>query len=163
MICPHCDAFLFKQETHSICCNRGSIRIDCFPEPPPFLKYLWTTQNQDGVVFRKYARQLNNCLALASVYMKNLTAPGSRYQPTVVIQGKTYTLLGPLQGEHNQPPKFAQLYVHDSSNERILDQRMNILKASSLSDSDVVILRSIVDQLQVSSLRDNEKPVCFIN
>ena len=49
---------------------------------------------------------------------KEVMPPGSIYNPSVVIQGKLYHTIGPLQASAGDTPKFAQIYVHDPLHEK---------------------------------------------
>ena len=120
------------------------------PEPPPYLKYLWTAQNDEGELFRSFIRQINNALAMASVRITEKLPPGNSFNPTVVIQGKAYFLLGPLQADAGASPKFAQLYVHDAGETNILDYRLTKIRSKNLSMQKYSLLRSIVQKSQVS-------------
>ena len=55
---------------------------------------------------RQHSRKFNNALALACELVEepNL-ADGSGWQPPVVIQGKLYHLVGPLQAGEGSAPK----------------------------------------------------------
>ena len=57
---------------------------------------------------------INNALALASIKIKHKEQQGS-YKPQVMIQGKAYYYIGPLEVGETEAPKFAALYVHDPS------------------------------------------------
>ena len=83
------------------------------PEPPPSLRYIWTAQNDEGVLFRSFRRQINNSPAMASVMIRGKLPPGNSHA-IVVIQGKAYFLMGPLQADAGASAKFAQLYLHDT-------------------------------------------------
>ncbi|KAF0294013.1 hypothetical protein FJT64_000780 [Amphibalanus amphitrite] len=68
------------------------------PASPALLRRLWT---------EAATRRLNTALSLASM----MTREG--YAPSVVIQGRLYHRLGPLQAGDGQEPSFAVIYVHD--------------------------------------------------
>jgi hypothetical protein len=74
---------------------------------------LWAEQSPRGNLLREFSRQLNNSLALASQNVREVRLPGQSWMPTVVIQGRLYHRIGPLQPAPNQTPSFAQIYVHD--------------------------------------------------
>ena len=42
MICPDCGARKWKNETSTVCCNNGKVDLTHFPDPPAYLKHLWT-------------------------------------------------------------------------------------------------------------------------
>ena len=103
---------------------KAKIVIDMLPEPPPSLRYIWTAQNDEGVLFRSFRRQINNAPAMASVRKREKLSPGNSFNPTVVIQGKAYSLTGRLQADAGASPKFAQLYLHDAAETIILGYRL---------------------------------------
>ena len=51
--------------------------------------------------------------------------PQGSYKPQVMIQGKAYYYIGPLEVGEGETPKFASLYVHDPTMEGA--QRANSL------------------------------------
>ena len=148
--CTHCSALRFPNKTPSICCNQGKIVIEMLPEPPASLMYLWTAQDEEGVLFRSFIRQINNALAMASVRITEKLPPGNSFNPTVVIQGKAYFLMWPLQADAGASSKFAQLYVHDAGQTNILDYRLAKTKSNKLSVQKYSLLRSIVQKIQVT-------------
>ena len=78
-----------------------------------------------GVLFKKYSRQLNNALALASFCAKE-TSVRSSWNPTFTVRGTPYMCIGTLFPHMNEIPKFAQIYVHDSKDgEDISHIKMN--------------------------------------
>ena len=50
---------------------------------------------------------------MASLNVKYKHNLYGNYQPQVVIQGKVYYYIGPLEVEEQESPKFAALYVYD--------------------------------------------------
>ena len=59
--------------------------------------------------------RLNNALALTSYCINEPNdRPGnSAWAPTVSVQGRLYSFLGPLEAAAGHQPSFAQLYVYD--------------------------------------------------
>lgn len=49
---------------------------------------------------------------MANTMVQYKKHPQGNYRPQVIIQGKAYYYIGPLQVEEDQAPKFASLYVH---------------------------------------------------
>ena len=64
---PFCDANKWKEETPSLCCNKGKVMLDCFPNPPKLLKSLLTVDTIEARLFRENIRSFNNALALSSI------------------------------------------------------------------------------------------------
>ena len=70
-------------------------------------------------VFRKHIIPINNALAMAIIKVHYKKQPQGNYKPQVIIQGKAYYYIGPLEVEEGQAPKFASLYVHDPALEGV--------------------------------------------
>ena len=113
--CEHCQAQLFAGELADgkrgkkrgrYCCMDGQVVL---PEVQslPRLDALWHDETDAKArLLRQHSRKFNNALALAweLVEEPNL-ADGSGWQPSVVIQGKLYHLVGPLQAGEGSAPK----------------------------------------------------------
>ena len=54
-----------------------------------------------------HARKFNNALALAYEQVEEPEVESGGWQPSVVIQGKLYHKIGPLQPEEGAAPAFA--------------------------------------------------------
>ena len=65
--CQECGAFKFKREPPGFCCSNGKIKIAPYPKPPSLLSELWVSQDSMGNLLRKYAREINNAVAISSV------------------------------------------------------------------------------------------------
>ena len=89
--CTKCGALKWKGETSSICCNDGQVRLERFPDPPPLLRDLWTSDTPDARIFRDNSRSFNNSLALASLKVNERQFKCS-YTPSVVFEGKVSIL-----------------------------------------------------------------------
>ena len=111
--CQHCGALLWPAERASLCCANGKVQLAPLPAPPPTLRQLWLEDSAEAKVFRKHARHLNSALALASQTVREVHPPQGGFTPSVVIQGRLYHRLGPLQARPGETPKFAQLYIND--------------------------------------------------
>jgi hypothetical protein len=68
-------------------------------------------------LFRENSRSFNNALALSSIIV-NERKFSNGYNPSVIFEGKVSQLYGPLFPEDGESPRFAQLYVHDSSTQK---------------------------------------------
>ena len=71
--CPKCGALLWKHEKKwgTICCNHGKVDLPKFEYAPEEddahdIELLWKSNCADGKLLRKFARQLNNAVCLAS-------------------------------------------------------------------------------------------------
>ena len=87
--------------------------MDKFPEPTPILKQLLEDKDPRSKVFKKHIVPLNNALCLASLKAKHENPNTGNFKPQVVIQGKAYYYIGPLEAEEGKDSKFVALYVYD--------------------------------------------------
>ena len=112
-VCPHCGALLYRGERATLCCVGGKVDLDPLPAPPPLLRDLWTSDSLEARTFRQHARRLNTALSLASLKTREVRPPDGGFAPSVIIQGKFYHRVGPLQAREGELPSFAQIYVND--------------------------------------------------
>ena len=91
-VCPHCGALLWREERATLCCSGGKVNLDPLPAPPPLLRELWTGDTLEARTFRQHS---------------------GGYAPSVIIQGRLYHRVGPLQARDGERPSFAQIYVND--------------------------------------------------
>ena len=153
--CVFCDALLYPGEAKDgpfgkrgrSCCAEGQVEL------PPAKKQatvdrLWRDDGGDGKLLRKFARQFNDALALASEMYDKVEQDGSGWAPSIVIQGKLYQQIGALNPEGDQPRGFAQLYVYDpaAENDEALQRAGHMYMDSSASKAEKTMLVS-VDEL----------------
>ena len=118
-VCSHCKALRWREERIGFCCGNGQIMLPALPPPPNEIVNLYA--NNDFLI---NIRSYNNALSLASLGMgKEIIQPG--FSPTVTVMGKLYHLMGSLLPQTNTPPKFAQIYFTDTTNETTNRLRAN--------------------------------------
>ena len=84
--CSHCGTFKFAWETPNMCCFSRKVHVEDLPNSPQLFINLWNGQDYRSTVFRKYCRQLNNALCLASLKIgESSRSVGEGYNPTVMI------------------------------------------------------------------------------
>ena len=106
---------------------------------------LWFEDNIKAHVFRKNSRVFNNGLCFSSIKVKEKRF--TRFTPSVILQGKLYHLMGPLQAEEGETPVFAQLYVHDPALETT--QRLaNMSLPTNLTRAEKEVVPIILEELQ---------------
>ena len=49
--CSNCGALKFEKETDSLCCSKGKVQLDVFPQPQPFLQHLYEGVDSNGKHF----------------------------------------------------------------------------------------------------------------
>ena len=113
--CVACGAVRWAGERATLCCAGGKVRLEPLPAPPPVLRRLWTDDSVEASTFRRYVRHLNSALALSSLSVREVPPPAGTggYAPCVVIQGRLYQRLGPMEPQEDQAPSFAQIYIND--------------------------------------------------
>ena len=120
--CVHCNAVRFANETNSLCCGNGKIRLTPFPHPPPELQALFSEQSVDSEHFLSNIRKYNAAFQMTSFGCSEITLAG--WNPTFKIQGQVCHLIGPLQAEEGVSERFLQIYFLDG--EEQIDARMSI-------------------------------------
>ena len=143
--CQYCQAVRFKKETGVVCCLNGKVRLSRFSTPPTVFLLLWYQDNIKANVFRKNSRVFNNGLCFSSIKVKEKRF--ARFTPSIILQGKLYHLMGPLQAAEGETPVFAQLYVHDPALETT--QRLaNMNLPSNLTRAEKEVVPVILAELQ---------------
>ena len=156
--CTNCGALLFMHERSwgHLCCMKGQVVLPTIQEQLPVsntpgqdvqlqnhalksIFKLWSSQCRLGQTLRKYARQVNNALAMASVTAASEISPShGSWKPSVVICGKVYTRLGSLiNTAGSSPAKFAQLWYHDPEH----DLEQAFIDASHTCGDQLTLLR----------------------
>ena len=75
-VCQYCNAFKFKKETASTCCNNGKVILEKLPQPPEQINKLWHDETPEGRLFRQNARSINNAVCLTSIKGKQRSFGG---------------------------------------------------------------------------------------
>ena len=190
--CSECDAQLLPGEVQnvagrvcgSLCCGHGKVKLDRVDPPLPWLTKLWHDPSSAlAKTLRKFARQLNNALALASQRVSRPNAPPGMvvapqtvfspqcpsfclivsgrggWQPSVVIQGKLHHCMGPLLTEDGQEPSFAQMYTYDpamADSEKEVNLRMaHVYVPDSTSKAEQDRLRELLQMMQAGVQQHN--------
>ena len=86
-LCCYCDARKWKSETSTVCCTNGKVHLSPFPDPPVYLKHLWTADTIEARLFREESRSFNNALALSSIKVTHRRFDNG-YSPSVIFEGK---------------------------------------------------------------------------
>ena len=146
-ICPHCGAFVWREErlSHSstankrykICCKGGEVLIPPLKPPPNELAELFSNTNVNHKTFMKYIRFLNSRLSLSSLTVNQHVLPPDG-PPVYKVHGLLKRRMRSLLPEEGDPPKFLSLYFHDERQE--LKNRMG--------SYDDIPLRGVMYRLQ---------------
>ncbi|WVZ68238.1 hypothetical protein U9M48_017199 [Paspalum notatum var. saurae] len=139
--CPYCGAVFWFQERvkkdsyvtqrkiiYNLCCKSGKIDLKPYEKPPPILVNLLRFDGDArSKRFLKLIRSYNSLFAFTSFgaaidrTINNGTAPY-----VFKINGVVHHRIGTLLPQRGSPPKFAQLYIHDTEHEA--SNRLGIFK-----------------------------------
>ena len=86
MVCPHCKALKWKNESHGLCCSAGKVRLDPILPPPEPLKSLLNGEHLLSKKFLNALRSYNSAFQFTS-FRANEIVEGS-FMPTFKIQGQ---------------------------------------------------------------------------
>ncbi|POS82647.1 hypothetical protein EPUL_004006, partial [Erysiphe pulchra] len=153
-VCPSCHALHWPQErVHSssvarpqfqICCKDGQVVLNEMPEPPAYLRWLWTSEDRDAKEFRKNSRQYNRAFAFTSFKYtadRRLADRGIHGGlRSFSIHGQIYHQTGAAMRE-GAVPRYAQLYFVGS--ERAVEART---EGNNLNPDIVRSLTELIEQ-----------------
>ena len=134
-VCSFCNALLWTEETESLCCCNGKVRVPLLGEPPQELKkYFDHPDRPNSKHFFKNIRTFNNLFQMTS--FRALETNG---QPMIYkIRGQRYHSIGSIQPEDNQSAKFLQIYFIDNSVVQA-EHRMNVTFGGNGLQQEMVI------------------------
>ena len=109
--CLNCGALKFAKE---LCCSKGKIQLDVFPQPQPFLQHLYEGVDSNGNLkhFLASIRKYNSAFQMTSFGCNEVSMAG--FNPSFRIQGQVYHLIGSIVPTQGESPKFAQIYFIDN-------------------------------------------------
>ncbi|VFR01036.1 unnamed protein product [Cuscuta campestris] len=162
--CEHCGAqFWYKerlrgygkniQPKYPLCCRSGKVALPSLLPPPQHLQDLFLGATTKSHHFKKNIRAYNNMFCFTSMggkidhAMNNGGGP-----PTYSLNGQNYHKIGTLLPPEDQNPRFAQLYIYDTSNEinnRIRSNRIKIDDKRNFHDIIVKELQAILDEFNI--------------
>lgn len=135
MRCKYCYASVWYEERSektrrskdvdfSICCLKGKIQLPFLEKPPELLFNLMSGEDGRSRHFKQNLRAYNNMFCFTSMggKIENSINDGGG-PPQFILSGQNYHRMGSLLPEEGSPPKFAQLYIYDTSNE--VDNRVS--------------------------------------
>ena len=115
--CSHCDALKFPGETESLCCSKGNVQLEPFPQPQPFLLHLYEGTDSDGKHFLNNIRKYNCAFQMTSFGCNEIAFPG--FNPSFKIQGQVYHRIGSMVPSTGESPKFCQIYFIDNQESQV--------------------------------------------
>lgn len=102
----------------SLCCMKGKVLLPILEKPPELLYNLMNGNHAKSTNYLQNNRSYNS--------MFSFTSLGGKIQrdrndgggpPQFILRGQNYHRMGGLLPDQGSTPKFAQLYIYDTSNE----------------------------------------------
>ena len=97
-------------ETESLCCLKGKVQLDVFPQPPVFMQHLYEGTDSNGKHFLTNIRKYNCAFQMTSFGTSfgcsETTMAG--FNLSFRIQGQVYHLIGSIIPAEGESPKFAR-------------------------------------------------------
>ncbi|POS82607.1 hypothetical protein EPUL_005056, partial [Erysiphe pulchra] len=154
--CRFCGALHWPQERvhgssirsprFQTCCREGQVVIARIPDPPEFLRRLWTSEEGFARRFRRQARQYNRAFAFTSFNFN----PDQRLQERGIRGGiQSFSIHGEIfhrTGAISRPgvtPAYSQLYF--------LDPEQAIAQRTVRSNLDPMIVRELTSMINESN------------
>ena len=115
--CSNCGALKFDKETDSLCCSKGKVQLDAFPQPQPFLQHLYEGVDSNSKHFLANIHKYNSAFQMTSFGCNEVSIAG--FNPSFRIQGQVYHLIGSMVPTQGESPKFAQIYFIDNEESEV--------------------------------------------
>ena len=115
--CQNCGALKFNKETDGLCCSKGNVKLDAFPQLQPFLQHLYEGTDNEGKHFLSNIRKYNCAFQMTSFGCNEIMTAG--FNPSFRIQGQVCHLIGSIVPTAGESPKFAQIYFIDNRESEI--------------------------------------------
>ena len=107
--CAHCGALKFPEETESLCCLKGNVQLEAFPQPQSFLRHLYEGTDSAGRHFLHNIHKYNSAFQMTSFGCNEITMAG--FNPSFRVQGQVYHRIGSLVPSAGESPKFILLTI----------------------------------------------------
>ncbi|KAL3620039.1 hypothetical protein CASFOL_034951 [Castilleja foliolosa] len=129
---------------YTSCCNRGNITLPRMKTPPSLLLDLTSGNGPRSKHFIQNMRSYNSMFAFTSMGGKiDRSINRGNAPPVFKMHGQNYHYIGGLLPTEGQQPKFAQLYIYDTSNE--VSNRINSVRSSENAKT---LQEDVVDELK---------------
>jgi hypothetical protein len=128
--CSHCSALFWYNErirssvgsrtiVYNNCCKNGKVRLPPYsPRPEPLLSLARFDGDSISKAFMQNIRQYNCLFAFTSMGAHIDRSMNDGHGPPIFkVCGQVHHRIGSLLPMTNEPPKFLQLYVYDTTNE----------------------------------------------
>ena len=70
LLCSNCGAFEFEKETDSLCCSKGNVKLDEFPQVQAFLLHLYEGIDSNGKHFLANIHKYNSVFQMTTVPLR---------------------------------------------------------------------------------------------
>ncbi|WOG82414.1 hypothetical protein DCAR_0101578 [Daucus carota subsp. sativus] len=112
----------------------AKVKLPLLKDPPLYLKTLLQNKDSKGRHFVKHIRMFNMMFSFTSMGGKVDFSINRGGAPWVFrLYGQNYHRIGTLCPQPGSPPKFLQLYIHDTDNE--VSNRISAVSSGNDSDS----------------------------
>ncbi|KAL3646961.1 hypothetical protein CASFOL_009133 [Castilleja foliolosa] len=148
-----------KRQTHTTstseythCCLSGKVKLPQLKRPPQLLLDLTDGNTPRSKHFIQNIRSYNSMFLFTSMGGKiDKSMNQGNTPPVFTMHGQNYHIIGSLLPIEGGQPKFARLYIHDTSNE--ISNRINSVRSScketNLHEDIVGDLKSMLDENNV--------------
>ncbi|XP_019200247.1 PREDICTED: uncharacterized protein LOC109193874 [Ipomoea nil] len=154
--CVHCGALFWFEERKKnlstkasplfmLCCNNRKIKLPENKLPPKGIFDLFFGNDELSKEFLHNIRTYNNMFCFTSMggkIDKSVNKGGA--PPIFRLSGQNYHLMGTLLPEQGKEPHFAQLYIYDTTNEKI--NRINAVRGSGEQDDIHVEIVNVIQK-----------------
>jgi len=114
--CTNCGALKFHKEIESLCCSKGNVQLDEFPQVQPFLQHLYDGTDSNGKHFLANIRKYNCAFQMTSFGCNEVSMSG--FNPSLEYRVRSTTLLAALL-----PQKVSLLNLLKSISSMIRSQK----------------------------------------
>ncbi|XP_043209020.1 uncharacterized protein LOC122374379 [Amphibalanus amphitrite] len=120
VVCAHCGALRWRQESPGACCHSGKVAPPFHPPPPEVLCQLFSPESPHHRHFTQHLRAFNSAFQLASMGCQQVRQPG--WNPVFTVHGTVCHRIGSLLPAEGAQPEYLQIYFYD----RELEARMDL-------------------------------------
>ena len=142
VICVYCNAKKYKNEAPGLCCSNGKVELPLIEDAPEPLKSLLYSNSCQSKIFLNNIRNYNSAFQMTS-FGAHKILPIQGYNTNFKIQGQVYHLLGPLNVQENETPKYLQMYFMGDTEDET-KRRIDHLSSGKLDTSIVLNLQHML-------------------
>ena len=106
--CSDCGILKFDKETDRLCCSKGKVKLDQYPQPHRFLQHLYEGIDSNGKHFLANMRKYNCVFQMTSFGCNEVSMAG--FNPSFRIQDQVYHFIRSIVPTQCESHKFAEIY-----------------------------------------------------